>query len=282
VRAALVALLLAGLVATPRTSAAQQRVHTYGGPSFIASAYSNDDAYINNEEAPNLRARLGAAIDLTNQLDVVGPFLVQPKLAFVWMARRWPVGADSSPIGENNEYRPELLIDLTPGSDWQWLGVSLKEIRLSPWAHASNGQAADQYSASMDMLKLAPVFEWRGWQVLVEGWYLYGLGSETAGIVDYANFAGWIEAGGAVEVERTVKLGADLVGADGTVLREAQSVWFKVRLTLTSQDVEAVIPLADYFNVGAYVWAHNGELDGIVDYASNHFVGGVGMAMSLE
>lgn len=261
-RAALIAMLLAGMVAG-NASAQEKWTPTirFNGPSYFATAYGDDSGYIDNTQSPNARARVSFTADATKWWWSLGPVLFRPEIGFTWYARRWPIGADSSPIGANNEYRPEAYLAVVPGSDFGLWGVVLDQATVG-WAHASNGQDAASQSASMDRFVVTSTLK-RGWlEVDLVGWYLLDTGSETAGIVDYINFASWTDAGG--EIRAVARF--DFAQAAMT-------------LGLTSQDFEALIPMQDEWAIGVYVWCHNGAADGILDYSNDHTSGGAGIAV---
>ena len=237
-------------------------IKPYGGPSFIATAYSDDPAFVDNADAPNARARIGFTTPVTKNYLALGPVLVRPALAFTWEARRWPIGSDSSPIGENNEYKPEIFLEIAPGSDVGLFGIAFDGVRTGVM-HISNGQAADNFSRSLNAGTADALLSY-GDHIKAElrGWYLFNTSSETDPIKYYLNFKAWAEAGGSVYI----------VG-------KWPSIQGSFEATLTSQDLELFVPLADTWAVGVYLWVHNGEADGIVDFANNHTSGGAGIGV---
>lgn len=232
-------------------------IKPYGGPTFIATAYSDNDKAQDPADSPHVRARVGFSTPITRKYQVVGPILWRPEVAFVWRAQRWPIGAESSPITESI-YQPEAFVALAPGSDIMLGPFEFEGGRIG-WTHQSNG--TDSLSASWDRVTFEGTVAYGDWlRVSARGWYVLDTGMDTSGIVNYANFGAWQNAGGELYVEAFFDFAK-----------------FRGTLGLTSQDVEAAIPFADFWAASLILWFHNGEMGSLVDYATAETIGGAGV-----
>ena len=231
------------------------------GPSYFTFAGSTSDSYMDPSQDPNARARTGFMVPFTAGYQTVGKLLWRPEFAMEWMARRWPIGGDSSPIGENNEYRPQVGVTVAWADPIKVGPVEIEKARIIPWAHASNGQGVDAMSASMDASQAEVYAGWKQFELVLRGWYLLDTGSETAAIRDFINTPFWKNAGGNVQM---------------TARFDAASV--QAVLGLSQQDVYLQLPFRQFWSFSFFGWMHNGEADGIVDYASKHTSWGGGIS----
>ncbi|MGH7178827.1 MAG: phospholipase A [Tepidisphaeraceae bacterium] len=234
-------------------------------PMYFSTDYSN--SVLREEgESPNVKAQASMAASVLRAPVVIGGLHFDPYLAFTWRAVDWPVGAESSPIQENN-YLPEAFIRINENGDGLYRGARVG------WLHNSSG--TDSMSASIDRVLLETkfahdvLFSFGGSPATlylygyVRGWYVMGTGMETEGIKDYINF-GMLE---------------DVGGELMAVAEIPEAVRAVVTLGLSYQNYELYIPLAKAYDLSLFGQLYNGYADGIMNYADRHTSGGVGIAL---
>jgi len=236
-------------------------------PAYVATDYSTSPKW-NKAETPYLKAQASMFMTMLRQPVVMKGHSFNPELAFTWRAVTWPVGAESSPISENN-YLPEAYLRVDEDEAGWWRGARIG------WLHCSTGTGGgseqDSISGSIDRVLLeskfaysvpfnATVLNLTGY---VRGWYVTGTGSQTNGIEDFINFKLWKDAGGELRV----------IGEVPDVMRGV------VTLGLSYQHYEIYIPLAKAYDVDLFGQLHHGNANGILDYADRATSGGVGLAL---
>jgi len=234
-------------------------------PMYVATNYSTSDSW-DKADSPYLKAQASLAASILRKPVVIGPVSMDPNLAFTWRAVNWPVGADSSPILENN-YLPEAFLRVNEDETGWFRGGRVG------WLHNSTGTGGelDSVSGSVDRVLVESKFAYSvpfAEHVLeltgyVRGWYITSTGSETAGIVDYIGFGLWDSAGGELMAI------AELPGTIRAV----------VNLGLSYQDYEVYIPFAPAYDLELFGQLHNGNANGLLDYADRATSGGVGIAL---
>lgn len=236
-------------------------------PAYVATDYSDSEKW-NKAETPYLKAQASMFMTLMRQPVVIKGLSFNPELAFTWRAVTWPVGAESSPILENN-YLPEAYIRVNEDETGWWRGAR------AGWLHCSTGTGGgsemDSVSGSLDRVLLESKFAHQvpfSGTVLyltgyVRGWYVAGVGAQTKGIENYINFGLWKDAGGELRV----------IGEVPDVIRGV------VTLGLSYQHYEVYIPLAKAYDVDLFGQLHHGNANGILDYADRATSGGVGLAL---
>lgn len=234
-------------------------------PLYITTDYSNSEDW-DAAGAPYLKAQASMAASVLRAPVVVGGLAFDPSLAFTWRAVSWPVGAESSPINENN-YLPEAFIRINENEDGLYRGARVG------WLHNSSG--TDSASASIDRVLLETkwahdlLFSFNGSPATLylygyaRGWYVMGTGAETEGIKDFINFDVLEDVGGELMA----------------VAEIPEAVRLVVTLGLSYQNYELYIPLAKAYDVSLFGQLHNGAADGIVNYEDRHTSGGVGLAL---
>jgi outer membrane phospholipase A len=235
-------------------------------PMYVSTNYSDSDDW-SDENAPYLKAQASMAASILRSPVVIGPVSVDPELAFTWRAVNWPVGAESSPIMENN-YLPEAFIRVNEDEAGWFRGGRIG------WLHNSTGTGgapdSTDPSGSIDRVLLESKFAHTltvGEKPLyitgyVRGWYTISTGAETVGIEDYINFAAWEDAGGEV-----------------MVAIETDAIRAVVTLGLSYQQYEAYIPFYAAYDLSFFGQLHHGNADGLLDYEDRHTSGGVGIAL---
>ncbi|MDH4038391.1 MAG: phospholipase A [Candidatus Krumholzibacteria bacterium] len=231
-------------------------------PAYIATDYSTSEDW-RKDYTPYLKAQASMAMSILRSPVGLGPASLDPELAFSWKANLWPIGAPSSPIQENI-YMPEAFIRFNEDESGWWRGAR------AGWMHASSG--TDTMSASIDRVLVESKF---GAEMLlndqyflyltgyVRGWWVAGVGSETADIVDYINFARLRDFGGEVMLTLEVPDVIRVVGEFG----------------LSYQHYEVYIPLADAYDIDLFGQLWNGNANGINNYQDRATSGGVGLAL---
>lgn len=234
-------------------------------PMYISTDYSNSEEW-DESGAPYLKAQASMAASVLRAPVVIGGLAFDPALAFTWRAVSWPVGAESSPINENN-YLPEAFIRINENEDGLYRGARVG------WLHNSSG--TDSASASIDRVLLETkwahdvLFSFAGNPATLHlygyarGWYVMGTGAETEGIKEYIDFAVLEDVGGELMA----------------VAEIPEAVRLVVTLGLSYQNYELYIPLAKAYDVSLFGQLHNGAADGIVNYDDRHTSGGVGLAL---
>lgn len=234
-------------------------------PMYVATDYSTSEEF-DKDDTPYLKAQASLAASLLRNPVVVGPVSLDPEIAFTWRAVNWPVGAESSPIVENN-YLPEAFLRVNEDESGWFRGGRVG------WLHNSTGTGGDSLavSGSIDRVLLESKF---GYEVpfqsqtiyltgYVRGWYVTGTGASTNGIQEFINFKLWDSAGGELMAM------AELPGTIRVV----------VNLGLSYQDYEVYIPFAPAYDLDLFGHLHNGNANGILDYEDRATSGGVGIAL---
>lgn len=234
-------------------------------PMYLATDYSTSPDW-EEADAPYLKAQASMAASVLRAPVVIGALAFDPYLAFTWRAVNWPVGAESSPILENN-YLPEAFLRINENSEGLYRGARVG------WMHNSSG--TDSASASIDRVLVETkwahevLFSFAGNPATLylygyaRGWYVLGTGAETAGITDFIDFSLWEDAGGELTA----------------VAEIPEAIRAVVTLGLSYQNYEIYIPLAKAYDVSLFGQLHNGAADGIVNYSDYHTSGGVGLAL---
>lgn len=223
-------------------------------PIYLMTHYSDGEWY-DKESAPYVKAQISFAVPALREAKSVKGVEFVPELAFTWVAQNWPVGAESSPIDENN-YAPEIFLHFSPNDT-----SGLYRGFTTGWLHTSTG--TDSNSGSWDRWQLETKFALDDLLfIYVQGWFVMDYGMETEPIKNYTNFAKLQDFGGKV-----------LIAADLSMIRLAGT------LGLSWQELEAFIPLQESYNLYLYGQFHNGNAASLNRYAERETSGGVGVAL---
>lgn len=223
-------------------------------PNYIMTHYS-DNPDFKDDEAPHVKAQVSFAVPVFQAPKSIKGLEFIPELAFTWTAQKWPIGAESSPMEENN-YAPEIYLRLNPGDT---SGV-YRGTRLG-YLHTSTG--TDSNSGSWDRLASTITFARGEWLTLyVSGWWAFKYGMETEPLKYFANFAKLEDFGGEV-----------------IVVGEFDAIRLAATLGLSWQELEAFVPLQESYNIYLYGQLHNGNVASLNRYAERELSGGAGIAL---